>query len=292
MDIPGAQPDDLANNAWGGRFESLPLPVFDDAVVRVRGPNTPTPTATIEQPTPEPTPTSTHTPTAEPRLYTAYLPIALRVPCQDQAVDVVLVVDTSSSMRRQAGDGGTKHQAVLRAARAFLDRFQEGAGGNRAAVVAFHHRAWLAQPLTGDRALLDQALESLPGLVEEGTRLDLGLLVGAEALGPAQQNRVRAMVFLTDGLPNRVPTPPAGGSQNDTVIAAAETVRGRGIFIHTVGYGRADAPDVADRILPELLIAIAGHPGAYHETDDAGELAVVFRRLALNLGCLVGRIWP
>jgi hypothetical protein len=62
--------------------------------------------------------------------------------------------------------------------------------------------------------------------------------------------------------------------------------------IQTVGYGRADAPDVADRILPELLIAIAGSPSGYHETDDAGELALLFRRLALDVACAVQRVWP
>ena len=93
------------------------------------------------------------------------------------------------------------------------------------------------------------------------------------------------MVFLTDGLPNRVPTPAGGGAQEDTVLAAAAEVRAGGIVIHTVGYGRADAPALIDRISPELLRAIAGAEGGYHETDDASVLAEVFRAIAAVLGC-------
>jgi hypothetical protein len=330
LHVPGSVPGDLAHNAWGGRFESLPLPVFDNALIRVRPPDTPTPTATATgtptavpsatpiptdtltpsaTPIPTDTPTSTATPTVtatatvtptpSPTLtptpgprYSIYIPITIREKCAEQAVDVALVIDVSSSMRRGAGDGGTKLDAVLRAARAFVESFSPEPGQRRIAVVAFHERAWIVQPLTADRAALDAAVNGLADVVEEGTRLDLGLHIGAAALAESDAGHWRAMVFLTDGLPNRVPTPPAGGSQEDTVLAAAEAAWARGIAIHTVGYGRADAPDLADRILPALLRAIAGPTGAYHETDDAAELAVVFRRIATLLGCARGIGWP
>ena len=68
-------------------------------------------------------------------------------------------------------------------------------------------------------------------------------------------------------------------------------VRAQSITIHTVGYGREDAEDIADRILPSLLIDIAGSPAGYHQTDNAAGLAEVFRRIAAELGC-VGGGWP
>lgn len=317
---PGSQVGNLAHNAWGGRFESLPLPVFDGAVIRVRPPDTPTPTVTpIPSPTASPTitpsptltvtpsPTLSPTPTASPTItpsptltpsptptpiYRIYLPLILRIPCLERAVDVVLVVDVSSSMRRPAGDGGSKLDAVLRAARAFVDRFQPGPARGRVAVVAFNQQAWLLQPLTEDRAALDRALAALPGLMAEGTRLDLGLQAGAAALAAVEAPRVKAMVFLTDGLPNRVPTPVAGGTQEDTVLAAAAAARAAGILIQAVGYGREDAPELVDRILPWLLRAIAGPGGGYRETDDAGQLAETFRVLAAELGCVRQPAWP
>lgn len=317
---PGSMVGDLAHNAWGGRFESLPLPVFDGAVIRVRPPDTPTPTTTpVPSDTPVPTatssptitpsptatasPTATLTPTITPSptltstatptpIYTIYLPMVLRIPCQERAVDVALVVDVSSSMRRPAGDGGTKLDAVLRAARAFVEQFQPTEARGRVAVVAFNNEAWLLQPLTSDRALLDAALAGLPRRMAEGTRLDLGLSAGAAALAAVPAPRLRAMVFLTDGLPNRVPTPMAGGTQEDTVLVAAAAARAAGIRIQTVGYGREDALELVDRILPWLLRAIAGDTGGYSETDDAGVLAEVFRSLAAKLGCVKEVQWP
>ena len=89
-----------------------------------------------------------------------------------------------------------------------------------------------------------------------------------------------------------MPTPVPGGSQEDTVRTAAAAARGMGVTIHTVGFGREDAPDLSDRILPALLIEIAGSRDRYLETDDAGVLAVLFRRIALELGCVGGTGWP
>lgn len=318
LEVPGSQPEDRVHNAWGGRFDELPLPVFDNALIRVRYPDTPTPTATAtptDTPTatatptasntptatasptasntPTITPTPTDTPTATPTpIYTIYIPTIIQLPCKPRTVDVVLVVDLSSSMLRPAGDEGSKLDAVLRAARAFIDSFEPGPGRGRIALAAFNDQAWIVQPLTEDHDRLDAALDALPRRIAEGTRLDLGLLVGKAALEGVEPGRVKAMVFLTDGLPNRVPTPMPGGRQEDTVLTAAEAVRSAGILIQTVGYGRADAPELVDRILPWLLEAIAGGPEGYHETDDAGALAVVFRRIAVALGCVPEVVWP
>jgi hypothetical protein len=301
LSVPGSLVGDVAHNAWGGRFESLPLPVFDGALIRVRPQDTPTPgtPTVVDTPTasatltPEPTYTPSVTPSPTERIrYKIYLPIALRVPCESKFVEVVLVMDASSSMLRQAGDGGTKQQAVIRAAQAFVQRFSPSPTDGRIAVVFFNHRAWIAQDLTSDRGAIDAALVSLASQVEEGTRLDLGLLEGAKALEGAAPGSIRAMIFLTDGVPNRIPTPVPGGSQEDTVLEAAAGVRARGIRVETVGYGRADAPEIADRINPWLLEQIAGSPDQYHETDDAGALAVLFRRIAADVGCAAVRVWP
>jgi hypothetical protein len=327
LHVPGSVPGDLAHNAWGGRFESLPLPVFADSVIRVRPPDTPTATTTPEPTetalppptgtpadTPIPTetgtpkpPTDTATPTATAsstlsptptptatagRNYICYLPLGLRAKCVPRPMDVVLVIDASSSMLRQAGDGGSKQDAVHRAARSFLERFAPETTGNRVAIAAFNDRAWIAQPLTSDRGRLDSALAGLRSQTAEGTRLDLGLLAGADALEPVDAGRWRVMVFLTDGMPNRIPTPEPGGSQEDVVLAAAAAVHARGIIVYTVGYGRADAEDLADRILPWLLRAVAGQDGAYYQTDDASQLADLLRRIAAALWCVLTTRWP
>jgi hypothetical protein len=195
-------------------------------------------------------------------------------------------------MLTPAGDGGSKLDAVLRAARRFLDRFALGEDAGRVALVAFNYRAWVVQTLTDDPARLRAGLGQLPGLVAIGTRLDQGLAEGGRALGGSVPGRWRAMVFLTDGVPVNVPTPVGGGSQEDTVLAVAAGIRAGGVVMHTVGYGRPDAPILGDRIQPELLKAIAGNPANYHQTDNGAELAGVFLRIAKDLGCAREPGWP
>ena len=302
LHVPGSQPGDIAHNEWGGRFEGLPLPVFDGAIIRVPPLATQTPTAS-SVPTSTATSTSTRFPTSTATativstptsvsIRRIYLPTTLRHPCVPRPIDAVLVIDISSSMLRSAGDGGSKLDAVMRASRAFVDRFDPERSGGRIAIAMFNKRAWVTQPLTNDPGRLNTAIDDLPRHIEEGTRLDLGLRVGAEAVGAAEAGRWRAMVFLTDGLPNRVPTPESGGRQEDTVLVAAFKVRDGGIEVYTVGYGRVDAPDIADRISPDLLRDIAGDSSRYHETDDAGALADVFREIAGAIGCGEDTGWP
>ena len=104
------------------------------------------------------------------------------------------------------------------------------------------------------------------------------------------------VVLLTDGLPNRVPTPAAGGSQEDTVLAVAAELKAAGIRLYTIGVGRPDAPELADRINPDLLRAAASGPELYFEAPDAEDLARIYGEVAgseailslVSLGCGVG----
>jgi len=93
------------------------------------------------------------------------------------------------------------------------------------------------------------------------------------------------MVFLTDGMPNRVPTPIPAGTQEDAVLLAAKSLHARRIVIHAVGYGLPDAADLADRVSPTLLAAIAGKDGTSWVAPDAGRLAEVFRDIGVSLTC-------
>ncbi len=303
---PDSRPGDLAHNAWGGRFESLPLPVFDAALITIQSPHiaTPSPTNTPIPPTETPTPTASPVPSLTPTrtaLPTAtatrrprpiYLPMALRLLCEPKPLDVALVIDLSSSMLRDAGDGGSKLDAVSRATRAFLERLAPRESGSRVAMVGFNDRAWVEQPLTGDIVVLEAAVARLRHRIREGTRIDLGLAKGGELLSTLPPERWAALVLLTDGMPNWVPTPMGGGTQEDTVLEVATRVRAQGVAVFTVAYGRPDAEDLADRISPELMKAIAGNPANYYQTDNAAILADLFRRVANDLGCPGDARWP
>jgi len=123
--------------------------------------------------------------------------------------------------------------------------------------------------------------------------LDLALDWGVLAL--AAPDRVRdntpVMILLTDGLPNRVPTPIPSGTREDTVLAAARRAKLLGYRVYAIGFGRPDAPDLADRINPDLLRALASEPSMFYQTPDGEELAEIYSEIAYSIGCPTGRFW-
>lgn len=199
-------------------------------------------------------------------------------------------------MRRRTADGREKLAAVEDAAGLFLGRMDLDAGGragrDRIAVVGFNATVWIAQALTSDAGALRTAVAALRDEMREGTRLDLAVEGGVRALdGPGRRpGNTAAVVLLTDGLPNGVPTGP-GGTQGETVVALAAAARGRGIHIYAIGVGLPGAPDAADRVDMDLLRAIAGRPKDAFQTFSAVELARIYGEIAYALGCPGGVYW-
>jgi len=88
------------------------------------------------------------------------------------------------------------------------------------------------------------------------------------------------LILLTDGLPNRVLTPRAGGSQEDTILVAATAAKAAGTRVFSVGLG--EASDVLDR----LLRGVASSAADYAFAPDGEDLAAVYRSLAGRVhGC-------
>jgi hypothetical protein len=231
-----------------------------------------------------PPPTASATPTPRPRRWTIYLPTADReAKCVEleRHADVVLVFDRSTSMLRPAGDGTLpKNTASIRAGEAFVRLLAlqpaPGSGSDRAAIVGFNDTAWTEQGLTGDLAELQGALASLSARTAEGTRIDLALDEGQRALeGPARRPEVQAvLILLTDGLPNRVPTPVSGGSQEDTVLERATAAKAKGTRIYAVALGEADD------VLRPLLERTATSPDMYFHAPSGEDLEAIYRQIA------------
>lgn len=230
---------------------------------------TPTATATFRTPpTRAATPVPSRTPTARPQAI--YLPFADRLECRPEriVVDVVLVLDMSTSMFRPTSAGRSKMLAALDAASEFVGLLGPG---DRAAVVGFNGSAWTAAELTGDRSAIRAAIDGLPSRAAEGTRLDLALGEGGRLTAGARGRPV--LVLLTDGLPNRVPFGP-GGSQEQTVLAAAAAVKGAGARVFTIALGTDDDIDRA------LMSAVASSTGDSYIVTDGETLAGIYRAIA------------
>jgi len=206
-----------------------------------------------------------------PPRHMAYLPFATARACfrSTAPLDVVLVLDTSSSMADPAGDGRSKLDAARAAAEAFVGQLQ--LGRDRAAAVAFADAARRAVGLTGDRAAFTSALGGLA--TSPGTRIDRGL---AEARAVLREGRRRGarpvVVLLTDGL--QAAEAPAGAS-----AAEASRLKADGALVYAIGLG-----DAIDR---DLLRAVATRPGDYFESPSAADLTRIYGQIMERLVCVV-----
>lgn len=255
--------------------------------------HTPTPTDVYTRtPSPSPTATLTPPPTVTPSPTTGhfeiYLPLAQRLHCVpfETRTDVVLVLDMSTSMYRPTRGNRTKHEAAVDAAHTFvgLMRFAPDTNGrrDRVGVVGFNNDAWIGTHLTSDRAAVDGALDGLARGIKEGTRLDLAIAQGQAVLDatPRAPGIDPVLILLTDGLPNRVPTPEGGGRQEDTVLAAASAAKAAGTRLFAVGLG--ETGDVFE----SLLAGAASGPGDFFMAPDGEDLAGIYRGIAGRLtGC-------
>ncbi|MBK6768170.1 MAG: VWA domain-containing protein [Ardenticatenales bacterium] len=241
---------------------------------------TPSPTRTVT-PTPTDTPPPTATPTPSPTRTPApiHLPIALSEPAcvpVPPRLDILLVLDASTSMRDLTRAGRPKIDAAVAAARDFIARLNLAADGDHAALVTFNAGATLDAPLTADRATLDGALDRVA--LAQLTRIDLGLDAAAAELTSARRraDATAAVVLLTDGRSNPVPVSEAE--------RAAEGVKAAGARLFTIGLGQ----DV-DR---EALGRMASGPNDYFEAPDGEDLTAIYGAIARALPCAPYRNWP
>lgn len=242
----------------------FPVPVVE--VVAPTPSPTPIPGVT---PSVTPTPTDTPSPTPTPTIHSIYLPVARKDLCQSRRspVDVVLIIDTSTSMREETSGGRSKLDAAQGGARALIDALD--LEQDRAAVVSFDDDARIGARLTSERSALIHALAGLEHAA--GTRIDRGLEVAVLALDDARSGPdvVSAVVLLTDGRPT--------GTTDEAVVAAADGIRALSAVIFAVGLGEdVDAP---------LLERTAGAPSRVILAPDGEDLARIYLDIARDLPC-------
>lgn len=200
-----------------------------------------------------------------------FLPLAQRQAClaPERPLDVVLVMDTSSSMAEPDAGGGHTKLAAARAAAGGLARRLERPD-DRAGVVAFDAAARRVIGLTADRAAVAEALAGLA--TAAGTRIDLGL-AEAEAMlrGAGRPHALPMAIVLTDGLQG-----PTGGT-DDPVRRAAAGLKAAGARVYAVGLG-----DAIDRA---LLRAVASSPDRYYESPSAADLDAIYHQISARLNC-------
>jgi Ca-activated chloride channel family protein len=168
-----------------------------------------------------------------------------------RGLDLVLVLDTSTSMRALDARLGGEWRTRLELAREVVQRFalHRVADGDRVGLVVFGETVFTQCPLTRDGRLLAAALERVEaGMAGEATALGDALALAVKRAapgppGPAAPGAGRLVVLLTDGRSNAGAIPPD---------VAAGLAAARGVRVHTVGIGSRG----------EVAIAgAAGEPG-------------------------------
>lgn len=193
-----------------------------------------------------------------------------------EGIDIMLVLDTSTSMRAEDFDPNR-----FEAARAVAAEFIRSRTSDRVGLVVFAGRAYTQSPLTLDYAFLQRMLDEVEvGIIEDGTAIGTALAMAVNRLRESAAESKVAIV-LTDGQNNRGEIDPE---------TAAEVAEAMDVRVYTIGVGsEGKAPYVIDgpfgqqrrmmdvEIDEEMLQAVAQRTGGrYFRATSRSGLRTVY----------------
>jgi len=145
-----------------------------------------------------------------------------------EAVDIVLLVDVSTSMRAEDFSTATERLNRLDAAKQVIARFVKARPEDRIGLVAFSALPYSMAPLTLDHGWLLMQVDRLKtGMLEDGTAIGTALASGVNRLRDSEA-KSKLIILLTDGVNNRGEITPAN---------AAVAAKAMGIKVYTIGAG-------------------------------------------------------
>ena len=145
-----------------------------------------------------------------------------------EAVDIVLLVDVSTSMRAEDFSTTIRRMNRLDAAKQVIEKFIQRRSSDRIGMVAFSAMPYAVSPLTLDHAWLIQQMGRLEtGMLEDGTAIGDAI---ASAINRLRDSKAKSklVVLLTDGINNTGKLSP---------LNAAQAAKALDIKIYTVGAG-------------------------------------------------------
>lgn len=196
------------------------------------------------------------------------------VPLREQGIDIVLVIDTSSSMNIPDMDADGKVRRID-AARQRAAEFAAARRHDRVGMVAFARYAELRCPLTLDEDALGAFLRSVD-TVQEGSELD-GTAIGTALTKAVQvlqksQSKSRVVVLLTDGENTVHDIAPSDG---------ARLAKDAGLRVHTIGLGNGTPTPFGFQPLDfrELRAIAETTGGHFFQPKSDQDLAAVYERI-------------
>jgi Ca-activated chloride channel family protein len=204
-----------------------------------------------------------------------------------EGIDIVLVVDTSGSMRALDLDADrqiARRRNRLEVVKDVVESFVGKRDNDQIGIVVFGSEAFTQCPLTLDHGIVGTFLERLEiGMAGDATAIGSALGTAVKRLKESQA-KSKVVILLTDGRSN-------AGSLSP--LKAAEVAATFGIKVYTIGAGtRGKAPFIVDsffgqrvvyesvEIDEETLRRIAETTGGqYFRAEDSGALEAIYDQI-------------
>ncbi len=198
-----------------------------------------------------------------------------------EGVDIILALDTSSSML--AEDFKPKNR--IQAAKGVAADFIKGRNNDRIGMVVFAAKSFTQCPLTLDYGILLGFMKDIDvGMIEDGTAIGLAIANATNRLRESEA-KSKVVILLTDGRSNRGEIDP---------VTAAKVAKAMGVRVYTVGVGThgealypVDDPffgkryvrmpvDIDEDVLNEVADITSGQ---YFRATDAQSLRGIFEQI-------------
>lgn len=145
-----------------------------------------------------------------------------------EGVDIVLLLDLSTSMETPDFARGGERQTRIESAKQVISEFIAKRKDDRIGLVGFAALPYSIAPLTLDHSWLMQRLDGLrTGMLEDGTAIGDAIASAVNRLRDSKA-KSRIVILLTDGINNRGELTPEN---------AAQAAAALGIKIYTIGIG-------------------------------------------------------
>ncbi len=147
---------------------------------------------------------------------------------QTEGIDIILALDTSTSMLAEDFRLHGKRANRLDVVKDVVENFIQGRKNDRIGIVAFAARAYTVSPLTLDYGWLLENLKRVKiGMIEDGTAIGSALSVCLKRIEDTKA-KSKIVILLTDGINNAGKISPS---------LAAEAARALKVKIYTIGAG-------------------------------------------------------
>jgi len=204
---------------------------------------------------------------------------------KSETIDIVLVIDVSSSMEAidfsEQGNQTSRLDAVKDVAREFV----AGREGDRIGLIAFSGQPFTKSPLTRDHGwLLDRLGELRTGDMPDGTAIGTALASAVNRLRQSDAD-TRIILLLTDGVNNAGDITPLNAANLAATFGFRTYVIGAGskgpvLFPMRDPFGRTVMQQVTIPIDDESLQAIADVTGGrYYRVQNRGEMLRGFEEI-------------